>query len=574
MCSGGDGMKPIKIPYGISNFAMLREEKYLYVDKTRYIEVLENYPPYQFFIRPRRFGKSLFISMLEHYYDINKARDFDKLFGGTYIHEHITEKRNKYLVLRLSFSSIVTSEGIERLMKSFDDNVLIPVRSFVSRYSSLLGNVVFPVDIRNAESAIKFIIQHAHENGQQLLLLIDEYDNFANDLIGRNRQELYLQLLSSEGYVRNFYKAIKDGTMSSIVRVFITGVSPLMLDDLTSGFNITHNLTLKKQLNEMLGLTQGELQDVVEQLALSPDIDIVRVYEDMQYHYNGYLFSDEATQRLYNPDMVLYFLENLQREGKYPRHMLDDNVKTDYRKLRTLAMNFSGKADMDKILQDETTVVQLVERFHLEDMYDKPENFVSMLYYIGMLTVKNSMENVLELGIPNYVIRKVYWEYFAAKLEQEATLNHEIIKTVVRSMRLEGLIEGVVQEIQRILMVLSNRDLMEFNEKMIKLLLVTLISLDDIYVIRSEMETNTGYIDIMLTRDVRYAKYTKYEWLIELKYLKESERSKLEEIKQAGLAQLARYGESELITRGFSGESLKKILLVVIGKTDIYMEEL
>ncbi len=567
-------MKMVKIPYGISNFAMMREDKYLYVDKTRYIEVLENYPPYQFFIRPRRFGKSLFISMLEHYYDINKANDFDKLFGGTYIHQHITEKRNSYLVLRLSFSSIVTSEGIERLMKSFDDNVLIPVRSFVSRYSSLLGNVVFPVDIRNAESAIKFIIQHAHENGQQLLLLIDEYDNFANDLIGRNRQELYLQLLSSEGYVRNFYKAIKDGTMSSVARVFITGVSPLMLDDLTSGFNITHNLTLKKQLNEMLGLTQGELQDVIDQLALPPGIDIARVYEDMQYHYNGYLFSDEATQRLYNPDMVLYFLENLQREGKYPRHMLDDNVKTDYRKLRTLAMNFSGKADMDKILQDETTVVQLVERFHLEDMYDKPENFVSMLYYIGMLTIKEGILNKTVLGVPNYVIRKIYWEYFTEQLTSVTPIHKEAMSSSITEMRERGNISLFTDELKKNMEVLSNRDLMSFSEKAVKLLICALISADDIYVIRSEMEVNTGYIDIMLTRDVRYAEYTKYEWLIELKYLKESERSKLEEVKQAGLAQLARYSESELITRGFSGESLKKILLVVVGKTDIYMEEL
>ena len=567
-------MKPTKIPYGISNFGMLREDHYLYVDKTRYIEVLENYPPYQFFIRPRRFGKSLFISLLEHYYDINKAQDFDKLFGGTYIHKHATATQGSYLVLRLSFASIATTAGMERLIKSFDDNILIPARSFVSRYSHLLCNAIFPEQITQAESAMKFIIDQAQENNQKILLLIDEYDNFANDLLGRNNRELYLQLLSSEGYVRNFYKAIKDGTMSSVARVFITGVSPLMLDDLTSGFNITSNLTLEAELNEMLGLTQEELEQVVVKLALPQDMDLGQVYDDMRYYYNGYLFYRNAKNRLYNPDMVLYFLNHLQRNHCYPDEMLDDNVKTDYRKLRTLALNFSGKADMEQILQEETAVVELVGRFHLEDMYEKRENFVSLLYYIGMLTIQGSIGNMLQLVIPNYVIRKVYWEYFADQLAQETSLEQRHIKTIFQRMHGAGEITDVVNELQRLLAVLSNRDLMIFNEKMIKLVLLTLVNLDGMYLIRSEMETNTGYIDILLTRDVRYTEYTKYEWLIELKYLPESRRGDLAAVRQAALAQLARYSGSEIVARGFSGGFLKKIVLVVVGKSEVYVDEL
>ena len=254
--------------------------------------------------------------------------------------------------------------------------------------------------------------------------------------------------------------------------------------------------------------------------------------------------------------------------------MLDDNVKTDYRKLRTLAMNFSGKADMEEILQDETIVVELVERFHLEDMYEKKENFISMLYYIGMLTIQGTIGNMVKLGIPNYVIHKIYWEYFADQLAKETTLEQRHIKTIFQRMHSAGDIADVLVELQRILSVLSNRDLMTFNEKMVKLVILTLVNLDGMYVIRSEMETNSGYIDIMLTRDVRYTAYTKYEWLIELKYLKESDRGRLEEVKQAGLEQLARYSESELIAQSFSGQFLKKVLLVVVGKSDIYMEEL
>ena len=569
-------MKPIKIPYGISNFGILQEEHYLYIDKTKYIEILESYPPYQFFIRPRRFGKSLFISMLEHYYDINKANDFDKLFGGTYIHEHVTEKHNGYLVLRLSFASIITNEGMGRLIESFDDCVISASKTFVDEYDHLLKmDAGRKASLeKGAEIALRNIIQQAKTANQKMMLLIDEYDNFTNDLIGQSNQELYLQLLSSEGYVRNFYKAIKDGTMSSVVRVFITGVSPLMLDDLTSGFNITHNLTLKRQLNEMLGLTQSELEDVVKKLALPQGIDLVQLYEDMRYHYNGYLFSDEAVQRLYNPDMVLYFLENLQSEGKYPRNMLDDNVKTDYRKLRTLAMNFSGKADMERIMQDEKAVVQLVERFHLEDMYERKDNFISLLYYIGMLTVKEGILNKTVLGIPNYVIRKIYWEYFIENLTSESSLDRDAVSTSITAMRESGESHLFIGELKKIMEALSNRDLMSFSEKSVKLLICALISMDGIYVIRSEMETNNGYIDMMLTKDVRYARYTKYEWLIELKYLKESDRSKLEEVNQAGLEQLARYSESELIIRSFSGGHLKKILLIVVGKTDIYIEDL
>jgi len=415
-------------------------------------------------------------------------------------------------------------------------------------------------------------VEEAKNSGQKIFLIIDEYDNFANDLIGQGHDDLYHELLASEGYVRTFYKGIKDGTMDSIARVFLTGVSPIMLDDLTSGFNITANLTLKKSLNEMMGFTREEMAWLIRELDLGVE-DQEALLRDIERYYDGYLFNKEAEERLYNSDMALYFLKELHEEKKYPENIIDDNVKTDYKKLYTLATNFRDEETLRLLLEDKEIATPLVSRFTLSSMFERKENFASLLYYLGMLTIKGSEENLVRLGIPNYVIKKVYWEYFLEVLERDVGVAADRLRACVRKMRREGDISDFVSYLKELLAVLSNRDLRGFNERYIKIMIMTLINVDGIYLINSEPENEAGYADIILSRDTRHIEITKYEWLIELKYLKESERHLLEKAKAEGLEQLRSYSESKRVKYGLDAETLKAVLFLIIGKKDLEVAE-
>lgn len=566
-------MQKLRIPYGMSNFEELREEGYLYVDKTNYIEILETYPRYQFFIRPRRFGKSLFISMLENYYDINKKKKFDTLFGDLYIGKNPTKERNGYLVLRLSFASILTSEGKERLIESFDSGVMSKVRTFLEVYKDILEVRDLPDDVAGAEIAIGYVTELAKKSGQKIFIVIDEYDNFVNDLIGQGNQDLYFDLLSSEGYVRTFYKAIKDGTVTNISRVFMTGVSPIMLDDLTSGFNITTNLTMEKSLNEMMGFTEEETRNLLRKLNVCGDFKEDDLMKDMQKYYNGYLFNKDAGNKLYNTDMVLYFLKDIYLNNKYPENMVDDNVKMDYRKIQELALKFNDEETFDKIMTNEEISTKLVSRFSVRDMYTKKENFISILYYLGMLTIKGSDRANYILTIPNYVVKTIYWSYFEEKLRRKYNIDTkaEVLTQAIGEMAETGDVKPFVEYLQGLLENLSNRDLINFDEKYIKVIFMTLLDMEGTYVILSEPEVKNGYIDLFLTANKAYEKFVNFDWIIELKYLKESERARLEQVRKEGLEQLKKYSESKKFKHE-ENKKIKKMLFVVIGKKDVEFE--
>jgi hypothetical protein len=562
----------LRIPYGISNFQSLRDEGYIYIDKTRYIEILEKEAPFQFFIRPRRFGKSLFISMLENYYDMNQAGKFDRLFGDFYIGQNPTPNKNSYLVLSLSFAGVVASEGKNRLIKSFDTIVIEKVSTFLYRYGKVLGTDRLPERIDGAEMAVHFMVEQAVRAGRKIFILIDEYDNFANEIISQDNTALYYDLLSSEGYVRAFYKAVKDGTSSCIARVFLTGVSPIMLDDLTSGFNITTNFTLKPKVHEMMGLNQQEVELCLQQLAAGVKVDQQKMREDLKTYYDGYIFSKKAHERLYNTDMVLYFIQSMLMEEEYPHEILDNNVKTDYHKLRQLAFNFRDEEVVNTLVKGDQLTTTLVERFNLEHIYKKRENFQSLLFYLGMLTIKEAFEDQVKLGIPNYVIKTIYWEYFFDKLDREVRVESQQLKDAVRSMRLEGDISFFIDYFSRYLQEISNRDLIQLEEKNIKAVLIVLFHFTGIYGIESEYETSAGYVDLLLVKDKRYESFTRYEWLMELKYLKEKDRKSLSRCRQDGITQVKAYAGTPQIRRRCAVETLKKVVVTVVGKKDVYLD--
>ena len=562
-------MKLPKTSYGIANFVQLREGKYLYVDKTRYIETLENMPPYQFLIRPRRFGKSLFVSTLYNYYDMNMQSRFEEFFGDLYVGKHPTPMKNGYLIMFFSFAGIATTLGKDRLIDSFDHSVYIEVNSFLERNYHRLGVDQLEDKEKNAEKAIRKAYFAAHRAGYKIFLLIDEYDNFANDLISTDNQQLYYDLLHGEGYVRSFYKAIKEGCQLSIERVFMTGVSPVMLDDLASGFNITTNFTFLPALNEILGFTQQDVDDIFARYDF-PKEETQSVLKDLKFFYNGYLFHKNSTSRLYNSDMILYFLEWYKEYRTYPDTILDNNVRTDYNKIRQIALKYNDNEIIEEILAGEQILTNIIERFPLDKMYNDNDNFHSLLLYLGMLTIHEPYREKVKINIPNHVIKTIYWDYFVDFLKSKTGIIKSLdVSKLVAIMQEKGDIQPFLSFVSQVLETLSNRDLMSFNEKYIKAIFLTLIHLDGLYVIASERETHKGYIDILLLRDIRYAQYINYEWLIEIKYLKKSEYHTLDAVRKMGLEQIQNYSFADDIESTVDMKSLKRALLVFSGKNKI-----
>ncbi|MBZ9624742.1 ATP-binding protein [Clostridium sp. FP2] len=559
-----------RIPYGISNFEVLREKNYLYVDKTSYIDILDTYSPYQFFIRPRRFGKSLFISMLENYYDINKSDKFEKLFGDLYIGKNPTEERNNFLVWKISFAGVDAGHGEEELRRSFNEKIILSIEKFVNYYSNLLEEKVVSKDIKSAEIAVQYISLLASKINKHVFVLIDEYDNFANELITGGKQNTYKSIVRpGEGFVKVFYKALKDATADNFTRIFMTGVSPIMLDDLTSGFNITMNYTLDRNLNAMLGFTRDELSSIMDEVGLTDYELRKKICKDMTEYYNGYKFNEKC-KSVFNPDMTMYFLNRYLAYNEYPKEMIDNNVKTDYGKVNQLAYNFNDREALDEIMSTGETSTVLVDRFNIQTMYSEKENFKSLLFYLGMLTIKESGPLGTVLKIPNYVIRTIYWEQYFQKISENYNIETQKIRIAVNEMRMYGNIQLLIEIIKGILDDLSNRDLIQMDEKNVKMMFLTLLGVDNTYFIKSEDENSKGYVDLMLKRKIQFKDITKFQWIIELKYIKESDRNTLEKVKEQGLKQLEMYGQSKMVQDEMQKEELKKVLIIVVGKKDIY----
>ncbi|MDR1341951.1 MAG: AAA family ATPase, partial [Prevotellaceae bacterium] len=336
-----DTQKFKRLPYGSSNFEKIITENYAYVDKTRFIEQLEKETnPYQFFIRPRKFGKSLFYSLLSHYYDANRADSFERLFGELYIGQHPTPKRSSYLIMQFNFSGIDTSKE-EGFMVSFNRNIQLSVVMFIRYYRNFFKNADTLVqqiyDGNQGISAVQIACNEAALAGKKIFVLIDEYDHFANDLIAMGKysgSEFYRAVVRANGVVRDFYETLKISTSGALGRIFITGISPVMLNDLTSGFNIANNLTLEPAYNEMMGFTQEEVND----LMVKTGVDTALVRVDMEMYYNGYLFNRNGGNKVYNPSMILYFFDQLLRNGA-SEDIIDSNMKTDYGRLQQLVQN-------------------------------------------------------------------------------------------------------------------------------------------------------------------------------------------------------------------------------------------
>jgi hypothetical protein len=566
-----------RLPYGNSDFRSIRTENYAYVDKTRYIELLERESnKNQFFIRPRKFGKSLFFMMLSYYYDLREAENFEKLFGDLYIGKHPTPERNAYAVMKFDFSGMDTSSE-ENFTVSFSSNVQDTVLFFFEAYKDFFPkyeHYIRQIETENAGiRSLQKAFGAAQENNVKLFFIIDEYDHFANDLIAmgnRTGTDFYKTMVAANGLVRDFYERIKIAAKSSIInRTFITGISPVMLDDLTSGYNIAVILTLEPVYNEMMGFTQTEVEWLIKETGVNPEF----INVDMEAYYNGYLFHKDGKHRVYNPAMVLYFLEQILRRQKPPENIIDLNLKTDYGRLQRLTQNDTNRETLIRIVKDGGIVSDIAQKFSI-DMLSDESYFVSLLFYMGLLTIKEPYLLQLRLGIPNYSIQTIYWEYIMKLVHEnspEMSIESLPLTNAIYAMAMEGDISRFITYVsQNAFSKLSDHDLRRFDEKYIQILLLAYLFMSKIYIPMSEYEAVPGRTDIFLQRNPLLPQ-VKYEWIFELKYCKAGTKAAgIASRRNEGLEQVGQYLQSHRLK---DHPNLRAAVIVFIGKNKFEITE-
>ena len=558
----------LKMPYGISNYEKIVNNGYYYVDKTKYIEKLENLPETSImFLRPRKFGKTLFTSVIENYYDKNKVEKFDELYGNTYIGKNPTENKNKYCILRFNFSGIDTSSE-EATIRGFKNSTIESIKLFVGRY----GIDFFINESQEAEEILNslFTAFSLQKNGELIYVIIDEYDHFANELLGFY-PERFKTLVSKNGKVRKWYEILKKGTETVVDRIFITGVAPITLDSLTSGFNIGTDITQDIDFNDMMGFTQNELIDILNNQGVSKE-EQEEILPIMKENYDGYKFSLNAENRIYNSNMCLYFLSRYIRLKEIPNDLIDMNIASDYSKIGKMLDLCKGEKRLDilrKTVQGETIANTIVEKFNPAIEFTEID-MTSMLYYLGYLTISGNLAGIPELKIPNKVMKEIYASYFLQLMNEKAEfrIDSSTSQEILIQLAMEGRIDKIVEVLRIYLNNLSNRDLIKFDEKYIKLIFYCIAMNINSYSTKSEMEVNRNYPDILLVPRDRTKGYKAI--MVEFKYIKKGETAKLEDKQKEAREQIERYSKFDDIK---DIEGLRKYTIVV-AENEIYVQEI
>ncbi|MBJ6611777.1 MAG: AAA family ATPase [Candidatus Thiothrix moscowensis] len=521
----------IRFPYGISNFHAIRTEGYLYLDRTRYIALLEEAGKQLVFLRPRRFGKSLLLSTLANYYDIKAADQFDALFGGLEVGQHPTPERNRYLILRWDFSKVSAQGSIDDIKSSLFKHLNETIKTFNRDYAEFLQ---VSADIDNdALASFQSLCSIVSSSGQQLYLLIDEYDNFANEVLVRDphNSRRYQDLLEGEGILKSLFKIIKGSAAEGkIGRVFITGVSPLVLADMTSGYNVATDISHEDDFNNLCGIAPDELQTLVQTVigqCGQPGEQAASVLVMLREFYNGYRFcSNLDYPSLYNPILCFYFLRYYQKHCKAPRQMLDGNLMMDAARIRYLASQPSGAGVVERILDEESSITLdvLENRFGVEKLADLQQDeryLLSLLYYFGVLTIVDTdILGKLTLGIPNLVTRALYVEELRQRILPAPKDRIAVANMAEKFYQSADLLPLADYLEQQYFAAFNNRDYAWSNELTIKTAFLTLLFNDIYYVMDSETALQRRYADLVMVIRPSMRQYpTLKDIVLEFKYL-------------------------------------------------------
>ena len=565
-----------RLPYGMMNFAVIRREDYYYVDKTRFIPMIEQADRFFFFIRPRRFGKSLTLNVLQHYYDVRTRDKFNDLFGDLYIGKHPTANRNSYLVLYLNFSGI-TGE-LNDYRKGLDAHCQIRFDFFCEVYSDLL-----PQGIRErldekdgAVNQLDYLVSECERAGQKMYLFIDEYDHFTNAILSDAKSlHRYTDETHGEGYLRAFFNKVKAGTYSSIERCFITGVSPVTMDDLTSGFNIGTNYSLTPQFNQMMGFTEEEVREMLTYYSTKAPFHhtVDELIELMKPWYDNYCFAQECYDQptLYNSNMVLYFVKNyIDNNGKAPRNMIESNIRIDYEKLRMLIRKdkeFAHDASIIQTLVSQGYITgELKDGFPAANIVDS-DNFVSLLYYFGMLTVSGTYKGKTKLIIPNQVVREQLYTYLLNTYnEADLSFNNHEKDELSSALAYDGAWQSYFDYIADCLKRYASQRDKQKGESFVHGFTLAMTAQNRFYRPISEADTQSGYVDIFLSPMLEIYPDMSHSYIIELKYARYKDpESRVEELRAEAIAQTNRYADTDRVKNAIGTTQLHKIVVVYKG---------
>ncbi|MEM7132257.1 MAG: AAA family ATPase [Chloroflexota bacterium] len=528
----------LKLPYAIRDFFALITENYLYFDRTDRIPLLEDAGKELLFLRPRRYGKSLWLSTLMNYYDVAKSNDFERLFGDFSVGKNPTPLHNKFLVMKWDFSTVESHGTIHEIRTSLYNHINEQIAIFADDYPTLLSSTI-RINPDDALASFYSVIAAVRRSPYKFYLFIDEYDNFANEvMMGRQRdnRKRYDELVSGEGLLKTLFKNIKAaGSGDGMDRVFITGVSPVVMNDLTSGANVNEDITWLPYFNDLCGFTAAEVRSLVDRMVdegQMPANKVEEALEQMRLFYNGSRFvthfpggkvSDASM--VYNPILTFHFLRNIQRFGEYPQNMLDSNMAPDYNKLVYISAHAKGEQLLTDVLGEETavTVSDLDDRWGVQELLNpeqQSERLATLLCYLGALTIADKQaDSQIVLGIPNLVMRRLYAERIL-KLTFRTANELDEAKIVANTFFAQGDIVPLCTFIEKnLLTIYDNRDYQHFNELTLKTLFMALLHFNNLYIMDSEPTLQRRYGDLIMMIRPEMRHYSVFDLLIEFKHV-------------------------------------------------------